>query len=224
MSTEPEHDDQRDVTQPVFTGVYESDDARDTVDGGGSGDGPDDETPVAIAPRRRRVGVLTTVLAFALVAGAAFYAGVLVQKHQKSSSSSTSSAATALAALRNGARTGGAGGSGGAGGAGAGGGRGAVVGQVKLIDGSNVYVTDTQGNTVKVATSPASQISKTDTGTIADVKIGDTVVVQGPQGTDGTYQAQRVTIGGAAGTGRFGGGFGGGGFGSGRGSGAAAAG
>src|SRR5689334_17313306 len=107
MSTEPEHDDQLDVTQPVFTGVYESDDARDAYDGG-SGDGPDDDTPIAIAPRRRRAGVLTTALAFALVAGLAFYAGVLVQKHQKSSSSSTSSAATALAALRNGARGGGA--------------------------------------------------------------------------------------------------------------------
>lgn len=211
MSTEPEHDDQLDVTQPVFTGVYESDDARDAY-GGGSGDGPDDDTPIAIAPRRRRVGVLTTALAFALVAGVAFYAGVLVQKHQKSSSS-TSSAATALAALRNGARGGGAAGTGGAGGAGAGGGRGAVVGQVKLIDGSNIYVTDAQGNTVKVATNAGSQFSKSDTGSLADVKIGDTVVVQGPQGADGTYQAQRVSVGGAAGTGRFGGGFGGGGFG-----------
>lgn len=210
MSTEPEHDDQLDVTQPVFTGVYESDDARDAY-GGGSGDGPDDDTPIAIAPRRRRVGVLTTALAFALVAGVAFYAGVLVQKHQKSSS--TSSAATALAALRNGARGGGAAGTGGAGGAGAGGGRGAVVGQVKLIDGSNIYVTDAQGNTVKVATNAGSQFSKSDTGSLADVKIGDTVVVQGPQGADGTYQAQRVSVGGAAGTGRFGGGFGGGGFG-----------
>ncbi|HEX4776912.1 MAG TPA: hypothetical protein VFW74_09080 [Acidimicrobiia bacterium] len=211
MSTEPEHDDQLDVTQPVFTGVYESDDARDAY-GGGSGDGPDDDTPIAIAPRRRRVGVLTTALAFALVAGVAFYAGVLVQKHQKSSSS-TSSAATALAALRNGARGGGAAGTSGAGGAGAGGGRGAVVGQVKLIDGSNIYVTDAQGNTVKVATNAGSQFSKSDTGSLADVKIGDTVVVQGPQGADGTYQAQRVSVGGAAGTGRFGGGFGGGGFG-----------
>lgn len=224
MSSEPEHE--LEITQPVWTELHEPDDAdaRD-VNGGGSDGGPDDDTPIAIAPRRRRISIVTTVLAFAVVAGVAFYAGVLVQKHQKSSSSSTSSALNALAALRGGARTvtGGAGGTGaaGAGGAGAANGRG-VVGQVKLIDGSNIYVTDFQGNTVKVATNPGSQFSKTDAGSLADVKIGDTVVVQGPQGSDGTYQATRVTIGGAAGTGGFGGFGGGGRFGGG--SGAAAGG
>ena len=45
--------------------------------------------------------------------------------------------------------------------------------------------------------------------TAPDLKIGDRVTIQGPQGADGTYQAQQVTIGGAAGTGRGSGGGGG---------------
>ena len=85
----------------------------------------------------------------------------------------------------------------------------ATVGQVKLIDGTNVYVTDTSGNTVKVATT-GSTISKSAPGTVTDLAIGDTVIVRGATGSDGTVTATAITDSGAAGAA---GGFGGGGFG-----------
>ncbi len=185
------------------------------------GDGDDVEPePLPISPRRRRVSWVTATLALAAVAAAGFYAGVLVQKHQKSSASSTASALQALASrFGAGGRNAAAGGLGG-GGFGAGGGAGRVSGTVKLVDGTNIYVTDAQGNTVKVATGSGAQFTKPAAGSLTDVKIGDRVTVQGPQGADGTYQAQQVTIGGAggggAGRGFGGGGAGGGGSGGGR--------
>lgn len=175
------------------------------------GDDFDDEPePLPISARRRRLSIITALLALAAMGAAGFYAGVLVQKHQKSSASSSAAALSALAS-RFGAGGRGAAGAAGAAGAGGFGGGGRVNGSVKLIDGSNVYVIDAQGNTVKVATNAGSQFSKTVTGAFSDLKIGDRVTIQGPQGADGTYQAQQVTIGGAAGTGRGSGGGGGGG-------------
>jgi hypothetical protein len=178
-----------------------------------SDDFDDEPEPLPISARRRRLSIITALLALAAMGAAGFYAGVLVQKHQKSSGSSSAAALSALAS-RFGAGGRGAAGAAGAGAAGGGGfgGGGRVNGSVKLIDGSNVYVVDAQGNTVKVATNAGSQFSKTVTGAFSDLKIGDRVTIQGPQGADGTYQAQQVTIGGAGGTGRgFGGGGGGGG-------------
>jgi hypothetical protein len=135
-----------------------------------------------------------------------FYAGVAVQKHQKAPASTGS--AQSLASRFGSGRLAAAGG-------GAAGGAGRVAGVVKLIDGSNVYVTDAQGNTVKVATGTGAQFSKTVSGALADVKIGDRIAVQGPQAGDGTYQAQQVTLGAAAAAG--------GGRGAGAGAGAGAA-
>jgi hypothetical protein len=161
----------------------------------------DEPEPLPISARRRRLSAVTAALALAAVGAAGFYAGVVVQKHQKSSGSTATAAAAFASRLgRAGA------GAGGAGFAGTGGPN-RVAGTVKLIDGSNIYVTDAQGNTVKVATGSGAQFSKTVAGALSDVKIGDRVTVTGPQGADGTYQAQQVIAGGAAGAGRaFGGG------------------
>jgi hypothetical protein len=159
----------------------------------------DEPEPLPISARRRRLSAVTAALALAAVGAAGFYAGVVVQKHQKSSGSTATAAAAFASRL-------GRAGAGGAGFAGTGGPN-RVAGTVKLIDGSNIYVTDAQGNTVKVATGSGAQFSKTVAGALSDVKIGDRVTVTGPQGADGTYQAQQVIAGGAAGAGRaFGGG------------------
>jgi hypothetical protein len=157
----------------------------------------DEPEPLPISARRRRLSVVTAVLALAAMGAAGFYAGVVVQKHQKSP---TSTAAAAQAFASRVGRAGAGGGFAGAGGANR------VAGTVKLIDGSNIYVTDAQGNTVKVATGSGAQFSKTVAGALADVKIGDRISVSGPQGADGTYQAQQVISGGAAGAGRGSGG------------------
>jgi hypothetical protein len=42
---------------------------------------------------------------------------------------------------------------------------------VKLIDGANIYVTDGQGNVVKVTTSHSSRFTHTGQGSIADDRL-----------------------------------------------------
>jgi hypothetical protein len=147
---------------------------------------------------RRRAHVLTFVLAGALLVGAGFYGGVLVQKHQgggtTSSTTGTGRARGAFAA----AGVSGASGAAGASGRGFGGGGGAVTGTVKLVDGKNVYVTDTSGNVVKVETGASSQLTKTEPATTKDVAPGNVVIVRGTQNSDGSYTASSLVISSAA--------------------------
>lgn len=174
----------------------------------GPGASPIWDEELSPRPVRQKLGRGTLGLLVAACAAGAFYAGVVVEKHSLGSTAAPASTRTA-------ART-----ATGAGGAGAGAGGGATVGQIKLIDGSNIYITDSTGNVVKVATTSASQITVTSTGTIKDVKPGDTVIVSGSTGDDGTISATAVRdsgAGGAAGFGGFGGrrgGTGGGGTGA----------
>jgi hypothetical protein len=176
-----------------------------------------DDEP-AFRPRpRRRAHLLTFVLAGALLVGAGFYGGVLLQKHEDHGSTSASAALSGRAArfAAGGGATGASGASGtsgatGTGGAGGGGGRfggfggggfgggagggSAVAGTVKLVDGTNVYVTDTNGNVVKVTTNGSSQLTKTDPASTKDVAPGDVVTVRGTQNSDGSYAATSVVI------------------------------
>lgn len=159
----------------------------------------DEEIPPR--PVRQKLGRITLGLFVLACAAAAFYAGVVVEKHSIGSTATAASTRTSARPATTGAGAGGAGAGGGAGG-------GATVGQVKLIDGNNIYVTDSTGNVVKVATSSASQITVTSPGTVKDVKPGDTVIVTGTTGEDGTVSATAVRDSGAGGAGGFGG-FGG---------------
>jgi Domain of unknown function (DUF5666) len=172
-------------------------------------DDGDDEPEFRPRPRRR-AHALTFVLAGALLVAAGFYGGVLVQKHEAGASTSTSgsgrasrfAAAGASGASGASGATGATGAGGFAGGGfagGFGGGRGGaggsgVAGTVKLVDGPNVYVTDTDGNVVKVTTSGSSQITRTDPATTKDVAPGDVVTVRGTQNSDGSYSATSLVI------------------------------
>jgi hypothetical protein len=164
----------------------------------------------------RRLGTLTSVLVLAVAAAAGFIGGVQVQKRQGDTSSVSAAGAGARTAGATSTTVAGgpgpaggpsstvAGGAGGAGAArgpagggaaragGAGAAGAAVAGQVKLVDGNNLYVTDAQGNVVKVVTTPASRFTRTGSGTIQDVRPGDTVVVQGQKGDDGIVTATAV--------------------------------
>jgi hypothetical protein len=186
--------------------------------------------PPAERSRRARINVATAVLATLVIAAGAFFAGVRVEKsHAKSSGTSNLAAAFSRFAA---GRTGGTGGTGttgrggaaaGAGGAAGGAaGAGVTVGTVKLVDGDNVYVTDTAGGITKVHVPSSATISVTQTGKVGDVKPGDTVIVRGAAGGDGTVAATSLTDSGTGGAGL--GGFGGGGFGGGGSGGAGATG
>jgi hypothetical protein len=154
-------------------------------------DAPDDDVAAeleALAIRRRRkLPRVTLALCVAIVGAGAFIGGAEAQKHLGSTSSTGtagSGAASGFASRFRGA-TGGTFGGGGA-----------TIGSVTAIKGSTLYVTDTSGNVVKVSTSAASQVSKTTTGTVKDIKPGDTVVVRGTQGKNGTIAAASISLGG----------------------------
>ncbi len=176
-------------------------------------------------PRRQFFNRASAAL-LALVLGAiGFYAGVRVEKGQVSSSSTTTlgaagssagagaRAAGAGAAARGGAAgtasRGGAAALGGGGGAsaaaaGAFGGGNSTIGTVSSIDGNSLYVTDTTGNTVKVALSSASKVTKSVTVSKSAIRPGDTVVVRGLKDSSGAVSATTVSDSGALASG-FGG-------------------
>jgi hypothetical protein len=184
------------------------------------------------APPRRKLPWLTLVLSACVVAAAAFSGGALVEKHQLHGGSagrgSAFSAAAGSARQSTSGRTGtgafGASGGSQASGGGAAAG-GLTVGTVKLVDGNTVYVSDAQGDIVKVTTGSSTKVTENKSGKVSDLKAGQSVTVVGTKGSDGTVKATTVTEGGSSGGfGGFGGGFGGfggGSAGSGSGSGSA---
>jgi hypothetical protein len=147
-------------------------------------------------PRRRLLTPVTAVLVAALTAAAGFIGGVEIEKNQLPASSSAAGGrrASGGAATTSGA-SGRASASSGAAGANA------TVGQVANVSGPDLYVTDQQGNTIKVVTSADSQITRQVATTAHGVQPGDTVLVQGPKAADGSVQALSVRDSGAAGGG-----------------------
>lgn len=153
----------------------------------------DDEFVTEILPRRRRrLPLLTALLAFLTVAGLAFLGGVEVQKHYGSPAGARGANAGRAAAFLAG-RIGGRGGAGGFGGgfAALGGG---TRGTVTLIKGTTLYVTGSTGNTVLVHTAADSRVTKSVPGTLQAVHPGDVVSVTGAQAADGSYTARAISI------------------------------
>jgi hypothetical protein len=171
-------------------------------------------------PRRRLLGKggnpVQVALLGVLLLACGFIGGVLVEKGQTSSSASGAGGALAsrFAALRGGASgAGGAAASSGAaatgGGAGSSGGgaatggfagrfggaSGATIGEVAYISGGTLYVTNTEGDTVKVETSAASSITKTVKTDVHGIHPGETVIVRGTKGANGAVSAESVSVG-----------------------------
>jgi hypothetical protein len=184
----------------------------------------DDFDDAPITPRAR-MPRLTKLLAVFLVAAVAFAGGIFAQRHWgKSSSASGAGSARGGFALPGSSSTA----SGNRSGAGQSGSRfgGLTVGQVAYVKGRTLYVTDSSGNTVKVKVPKGTRVTKSVTSSVAGIRPGDNVVVNGTQ-KSGTVTATSVSVGGTGAGGAFAGGFGGGsgsgaptGFGGGSGNGA----
>jgi hypothetical protein len=95
-----------------------------------------------------------------------------------------------------------------------------VAGQVAYLSGSTLYVTNSEGNTVKVLTSAATSVSKTAKATVKQIRPGETVTVTGATGANGSLSAESIRVG--AGSNALAGLFGGTSTGSGAGAGAGA--
>jgi hypothetical protein len=175
-----------------------------------------------LLPPQRRKGIprVTAILGVGLLAAATFLAGIEAQKQWGGSSNSnargagfagrfTAGGAGTGAGTGAGAGTAGANGAGGAAGAGGGfagrAGGGFTTGKVKVVKGTTLYITTTNGNTVKVTVPAAISVTKTVTTKLATLKPGENVTAIGQAGSNGVITAARVTVG----TAGFGGGFGG---------------
>jgi hypothetical protein len=157
-------------------------------------------------PSRRLLGAggrpVLALLSVLLIA-CGFIGGVLVEKGQSSSSSSSVGTAASLgsrfAALRGGtsnagagASTGASGGSGGLLGSGAGR---PTAGTVAYVAGKTLYVTNAEGNTVKVTTSAGTSVTKTVKADVAGIHPGETVTVTGATGATGAVNAEAISVG-----------------------------
>ncbi|MFE9429066.1 hypothetical protein ACFYNO_39660 [Kitasatospora sp. NPDC006697] len=176
-----------------------------------------DITAELAAPPRRKLPWLSLVLAGGVIAAGAFAGGAWYQKNHGGPTANSGRSAVAAAAQRAQAQGGGRGGRTGGTGTGTGGGQsGFTRGTVKLVDGSTVYLTDANGNIVKVTTGGSTKVSVSQDGKVSDLQPGQTVTVVGTPDGSGGYTASQLTEGGSAAAGGFGGGgFGGGGFGGG---------
>jgi len=170
-------------------------------------------------PRRRVLAPLPLALLAALAIACGFIAGVLVEKGQEGGPGSTAGAggafASRIAALRGGAAspsaatgsssgssigsgsasTGPANGARGlAGGAGASA-RSATVGQVAYVDKGTLYVTTSEGNTVKVTAAAGASVTKTVRTSIKAIHPGETVIVAGTSSASGAVSASSIRIG-----------------------------
>jgi hypothetical protein len=172
---------------------------------------PEWEEPLELAPRPRRrlLAPLPLALLGVLLIACGFIGGVLVEKGQTSSSPAAAGASSGLAARLAGLRGGGAGagarsgegssaaGSSAAASSGLGGGGGArpTAGQVAYLSGSTLYVTDAEGNTVKVTTSPATSVTKAVKASVKGIHPGETVTVVGAANSSGAVAAETIRVG-----------------------------
>jgi hypothetical protein len=146
-------------------------------------------TPRARAPRA------TKLLVVAAVTAAAFAGGVFAQRSWGAGSGGSD---TGTARGAGPAQLAGSGGNAtrrfgnGAGGQ-------ATIGQVSYVKGSTLYVTSAGGGTVKVSVPKGTPVTTSVTSDIGAVHPGDTVVVRGTAGKNGTVRAQSVSVGGAGG-------------------------
>lgn len=186
-----------------------------------------DITAELAAPPRRKLPWPTLALSGALIAVLSFAGGVWYQKDSNSGNGGTRASGgqnpgSGQQGSRRGTGQGGyGGGQNGQGGQGGGqfpGGGGFTRGTVKSVDGTTVYLTDANGNTVKVTTGDSTKVTTTKEGKVGDLQPGQSVTVMGSKGADGSYSATQLTEGGAGGFGGRGGQGGGQGGGTGTGS------
>jgi hypothetical protein len=170
-------------------------------------------------PRRRLIGAGGNPLALALVgvllAACGFIGGVLIEKGETSSSSSAGSAAAGLAsrfrALRGAAGAGTAAASSSAASSAAAGFTRPTAGTVAYLAGKTLYVTNSEGNTIKVTTSAATSVTKTVRASVKSIHPGETVTITGETGAGGSVSAESISVGSSGGGGLaalFGGGAG----------------
>ncbi len=74
-----------------------------------------------------------------------------------------------------------------------------TAGTVAYLAGSTLYVTNSEGNTVKVMTSAGTSVTKTVKAALAGIHPGETVTVTGATGSNGAVSAESISVGSSGG-------------------------
>jgi hypothetical protein len=144
------------------------------------------------APRRWRNRATPALFGVFLLAGG-FLGGVLVQKHwgKTTTTATTTTAATSRGASGFSGQMPGAGASGAPGGFGGPGGGTATTGILKTITTTALVIQTAAGKTVTVTIADSTKVQQT--VTLAKLKAGQALTIQGSTGTDGAITATSVT-------------------------------
>ena len=132
----------------------------------------------------RTLQIALGVVILVIVAGASFYGGMLFGERQ---------AQTTRAGRFTGAPGGGFN-NGQGGGFNNGQGRGGVFGQITEVGSNYITVTENNGTQTKVMVTDTTLIEKNASVKLTDLASGDTVIVSGSQGSDGSYTARSVQV------------------------------
>lgn len=158
---------------------------------------PEDREPLPERPRRRLLTPVTVGLGAVVVGAAGFWGGVEAQKNEQPSATAGGAGGFPGAMAARGGAQGGRGsatapGVGGPGAAADGSGETPTIGTVANTKGMTIYVTTTDGSTVRVRTKKATEVTRTADSVPRSVRPGDTVVVTGTKNDDGTVTAASV--------------------------------
>jgi len=150
---------------------------------------------LAARPQRAKLPKITLALSAGVLIAAGFVGGVLAQKHYGGSSGSTaraSSLASSFAAAR-GTGTGRGGFAGFGGGAATGGS--SITGSITVVSGDTLYITASNGTVYTVKASGTTTVKLSSSGSLSQLKPGQTVTIAGTQGSGGTVNATTITAG-----------------------------
>jgi hypothetical protein len=163
------------------------------------GEQPGAELRTELAAAGRPTSKVTLILVGVVVLVVGFLGGILTHRAYAGSGSTTGGTQAAGPNGGNGNRGYGFGrpGASGApnGGTGTGTGFGGTAGTVDHVSGNTVYVKTSDGKIIKVTVGSGTTIEVTKDGKVTDLSAGQTVVVQGQTGSDGSVSANRITEG-----------------------------
>lgn len=131
------------------------------------------------------IKIILGIVAVLAVAGAAFYAGTVYGKNQ---------ATTSFAARRQGAFQGAVMGQGNQQGAGQARAGNMLFGKIKTVNPDGLVVTDSNNNEITVKVAGTTLIEKNMSVEVTDLAEGETVIISGSRGGDGTITARSLQV------------------------------
>ncbi|HXZ82641.1 MAG TPA: hypothetical protein VED84_02695 [Acidimicrobiales bacterium] len=147
----------------------------------------DENWPTAQAKRGVRLRTPTAVLAALVLLAGGFWGGAILQKNEGSSGTGGFAASRSSLTRSLFSRSGGSSFFGSTGSRSA-----ATVGTVTDVIGKALYVTNSSGDLVKVTLGPSAKVTRNADSTLADLKIGDTVIIEGVKSSSGALTASSI--------------------------------